>query len=242
MDQAQPRFMQIFLEVFESLPRQGPGNRHCAQRALGYCAGLPSAPDVLDLGCGVGGQTLHLAELTGGSVVAIDSHAPSIERLRKRVAQLGLTARVKPMVGDMAETGLPRASFDLIWSEGALYNIGIEKGLNICRSLLRPGGFVAFTDAVWRSDERPSEVTAMFENDYPDMAEVEDILAKIEASGFTLVSHFPLPSEAWWVDFYTPMEIRIEELRRKYEDEPEALDLLNQVAREPEQHRRFSQH
>lgn len=242
MNQAQPRLMQIFLEVFESLPRQGPGNRACAQRALGYCDGLPAAPDVLDLGCGVGGQTLHLAELTEGVIIAVDSHAPSIERLRMRAIEQGLTNRVKPMVGDIAEMGLPPASFDLIWSEGALYNIGIEKSLNICQSLLRPNGFVAFTDAVWRSDERPSEVTAMFEEDYPEMGHVADLIAKIEASGLTLVSHFPLPSEAWWDDFYTPMEARIQELRSQYVDDPEALDLLNQVAQEPEQHRRYSQY
>jgi hypothetical protein len=27
MSEATPRFMQIFLEVFEMLPHQGPGNR-----------------------------------------------------------------------------------------------------------------------------------------------------------------------------------------------------------------------
>ena len=58
-----PRFWEIFFELFEGLPRQGPGNRASAERALGLCRGLPPAPAVLDLGCGVGGQTLHLAEL-----------------------------------------------------------------------------------------------------------------------------------------------------------------------------------
>ena len=81
-----PRFWEIFFEVYENLPRQGPGNRTCAARAPGPCRELRECPAVLDLGCGVGGQTLHLAELTSGSIVAIDSHAPSIERLKAGVA------------------------------------------------------------------------------------------------------------------------------------------------------------
>lgn len=31
--------------------------------------------------------------------------------------------------------------------------------------------------------------------------------------GATIVGHFTLPAEAWWDDFYTPMEQRIAELR-----------------------------
>ena len=77
MSEYSPRFWPIiFLEVFESLPRQGPGNRDCAAKALALCSDLPPSPVVLDLGCGVGGQTFHLAELTSGSIVALDSHTP----------------------------------------------------------------------------------------------------------------------------------------------------------------------
>jgi hypothetical protein len=31
------RFWEIFFEVYESLPRQGPGNRDCTERALRLC-------------------------------------------------------------------------------------------------------------------------------------------------------------------------------------------------------------
>ena len=240
MSEPTPRFWQIFFEVFESLPRQGPGNRACAARALVFCRDLPPAPAVLDLGCGVGGQTLQLAELTSGSIVALDSHAASIERLRATVAVRGFAERIQPTVGDMANPGLPPASFDLVWSEGALYNIGIEKALRVCRVLLRPGGYLAFTDAVWCRDNPPPEVKAGFDADYPAMGRVPDVLAAIENSGFSLIGHFNLPDEAWWDDFYTPMEIRIEELRGKYRADDEALAVLDQLAQEPEMHRRHS--
>jgi SAM-dependent methyltransferase len=236
-----PRFREIFFEVFEGLPRQGPGNRACAERALGLCRDLPPTPAVLDLGCGGGGQTLHLAELLPGALItALDSHAPSIERLRATVARCGLAERVRPMVGDMAHGGLPSRSFDLVWSEGALYNIGIENALAVCRGLLRPGGYLAFTDAVWRREDPPPEVKAGFDADYPTMGRVPDVLAAIGRGGFSLIGHFTLPDEAWWDDFYTPMERRIEELRARCAGDVEALAALDRLAQEPDMHRRNS--
>lgn len=240
MSDPTPRFRQIFFEVFESLPRQGPGSRACAAKALALCHDLPPAPAVLDLGCGVGGQTIHLAELTSGSIVALDSHAPSIKRLRASVAARGLAERIRPVVGDMASPGLPAASFDLVWSEGALYNIGIENALRICHGLLRPGGYLAFTDAVWRKENPPPEVKASFEDDYPTMGRVPDVLAAIARRGFSLIDHFSLPDAAWWDDFYAPMQQHIEDLRSRYADDGEALAVLDQLAQEPAMHRRRS--
>ena len=240
MSEPTPRFRQIFFEVFETLPRQGPGNRACAAKALALCRDLPPSPAVIDLGCGVGGQTLHLAELTSGSIVSVDSHAPSIQRLRAMVAESGLAQRVSPVVGDMANLELSPASFDLVWSEGALYSIGLERALRICHELLRPRGYLAFTDAVWRKQNPPPELKASFESDYPSMSRVADVLAAVERCGFTLVGHFTLPDEAWWGDFYAPMQRRIEELRRGYAEDDEALAVLDQLAQEPEMHRRHS--
>lgn len=239
MSEPNPRFAEIFFELYEPLPRQGPGSRACAIKALALCDDLPISPDVLDLGCGSGGQTLQLAELTSGSIVAIDVHTPLIERLRARVAEGGLAGRVQPLVGDMGQLGLASERFDLVWSEGALYNIGIEKALRICQELLRPGGYLVFTDAVWRKEDPPPEVKASFD-EYPMMGWVADVLATIERSPFSLVDHFTLPKDAWWDDFYTPMERRIEELRSKYADDAEALTVLDRLAEEPEMHRQHS--
>jgi SAM-dependent methyltransferase len=240
MSKPTPRFREIFFELYEGLPRQGPGNRACAEMALGLCRDLPPTPAVLDLGCGVGGQTLHLAELTRGSIVALDSHAPSIERLQATVARRGLGERVRPVVGGMAQPGMLPESFDLIWSEGALYNIGIENALRLCHGLLRLGGYLAFTDAVWRKENPPPQVKASFDLDYPAMGGVPEVLAAISGTGFSLVGHFTLPDEAWWDDFYTPMERRIKELRGIYAGDAEALAVLDQLAQEPEMHRTHS--
>ncbi len=195
---------------------------------------------IADLGCGVGAQTLHLADLTTGSIVAVDSHAPSIQRLRRRLAARGLSQRVRALVGDMAHLELPPQSYDLVWAEGALYNIGIGNAMGICRELLRPGGFLAFTDAVWRKEDPPPEVKASFDSDYPAMGRAADVVAAIQLGGFKFLDRFTLPDEAWWDDFYSPMEQRIKELRWKYGNDAKALAALDQLAQEPEMHRRHS--
>ncbi len=240
MNDLGPRFEEIFFEVYESLPRQGPGSRACAARAFRLCEELPQSPAILDLGCGVGGQTLQLAEMTQGSIVAIDSHPPSIERLRAVVAERRLSHRVSAIVGDLATPGQPPGSFDLIWSEGALYSIGLRNALDGCHRLLRPGGYLAFTDAVWRKENPPPAVRNSFDLDYPTMGWLDDDVAAIRDCGFELVGHFTLPEEAWWDDFYTPMEARIAELRGKYANDAEASRILDQLAEEPGMHRRYS--
>lgn len=232
------RLQQIFFEVFDNLPRQGPGNRACAAAALGLCRELAPQPAVLDLGCGGGAQTLQLAELTAGCIVAVDRHAPSIERLRAAMAQRGLAHRVRAVVGDMACAAQPPGGFDLVWSEGALYNLGLRNALRVCHDLLRPGGYLAFTDAIWRKPNPPPELRAAFDLDYPAMGRLDDDLAAIRQAGFELEGHFTLPDEAWWVDFYTPMEQRIAEMRGKYAGDGEALAALDRLAEEPEMHRR----
>jgi SAM-dependent methyltransferase len=239
MTESPERTQKLFFEVFEPLPRQGPGSRSSPARALDLCAGLPASPAILDLGCGAGAQTFHLAELTTGTIVAIDNHAPNLERLRAEVAERGLGERIRPLVGDIGKPEHERESFDLIWSEGALYNIGIEEALRLYHPVLKPGGFFAFTEAVWHKENPPPEVKAAFE-DYAGMGSARDVLAKIDESDFFLVDHFTLPYQDWWDDFYTPMERRIEELRGKYAGDAEALAALDEIAREPEMHRRHS--
>ena len=240
MNEPSPRFWELFFAVYENLPRQGPGNRFCTARALGLCDQLPQAPRILDLGCGVGGQTLHLAELTSGTIVALDRHAPSIERLRTTITKRRLSHRLTAIVGDIASPQQLPGSFDLVWSEGALYAIGLGNALTICHGLLRPGGYLAFTDAIWLKDNPPAAVKAGFDLDYPTMGRLEDDIAAIQDRGFALIDHFTLPDAAWWDDFYTPMENRIALMRSQYGKDAEALTILDQLAEEPEMHRRYA--
>ena len=240
MNDHQTRFWELFFEVYEHLPRQGPGSRASTERALRLCVGLPPAPLIADLGCGVGRQTLDLADLITGSIIAIDSHPPFIEQLRATLVAHGLEQRVQAQVGDMAHLDWPAERYDLVWSEGALYNLGLGKALQVCRRLLRPGGCLVFTDAVWRKPNPPPEIKASFDLDYPTMGTVGEAISAIQLGGFELLGHFTLPDEAWWDDFLLPMEQRIMTLRQTYANDAEALAVLDPLAQEPDMHRRYS--
>lgn len=203
------------------------------------CDDLRPTPSIVDLGCGVGAQTLDLAELTDGSIVAVDNHAPFIARFGLLAVERGLADRVRPLVADMRATGLPLGSFDLVWSEGALYQLGLDTALRLSRDLLSPGGYLAFTDAVWQRDDPPAEVREIFQSDYPSMGAVGDVLATITRNGFDLVGHFTLPEEAWWHDFYTPMQATVQELRGVHASDREALAVLDQLDAEADMRRRY---
>ncbi len=240
MDAHPPRFWELFFAVYEALPRQGPGSRACAAQALALCGPQPPRPQVLDLGCGSGAQTLHLAELTDARVLAIDNHAPFVTTLQGQLGPRGLAGRVTALVGDMAAPPVGPGTVDLIWSEGAAYFLGIEKALRLWRPLLRAGGHLAFSEAVWLSRRPPLAARRMWEREYPTMTDVAGNLARIDAvGGFAVCGHFTLPDSAWWDDFYVPMEARITALRRQHAGDDEALAVLASLAEEIEFHRQF---
>ena len=234
------RFWNIFFEVFEQLPRQGPGDPESARTALELCHDLPKSAVTLDLGCGVGGQTLQLAQWISGPIVAIDNHPPHIAQLQAKLNVAGLASRIRAEVADMASLDFQESSFDLIWSEGALYNVGLARALSICHRLLRPGGYLAFTDAIWRKPDPPAAIKAGFDLDYPEMGTLNDALSTLRSSGLELIGHFTLPDSAWWDEFYRPMTERIQALTRQYAGDGEAQDILAQLAAEPDLHLRYS--
>ena len=86
---------------------------------------------------------------------------------------------------------MAHSSFDLIWSEGAPYKIGIQRELSIFAGLLRKGGYLVFTVAVWYKAILPDSAKAIFESDYPTMGTVADLVTLIECSPVELLNHFP---------------------------------------------------
>lgn len=240
MSDSSRRYWEVFFDVYEHLPRQGPGNLESAARALALCGPLPPAPSILDLGCGSGAQTLHLASRTGGRITAVDNHAPFIAEARRRLAVAGLLDRVTTVVGDMAAPPAAAGSIDLIWCEGAAYFLGIERALRLWQPLLRPGGHLVFTEAVWLRTDPPACIRDMWLKEYPAMTDVAGTLALIaRVGGYEMRGHFTLSDAAWWDDFYTPMEQRIAILRPKYAGEPEATTALDSIGAEIDLHRRF---
>jgi serine/threonine-protein kinase HipA len=200
---------ETFFRLFEGLPRQGPGSDACTREALRRLPELPAAPRVLDLGCGSGRSTLVLAHALRTEVIAVDNHQPFLDQLRDSARERRLADLIDIRCADMAAPGLPQGSIDLLWSEGAIYLLGFEEGLRLWRPLLRPGGCLAASECSWLCAEPPAEAAAFFRDGYPGMAGIRENVARARAAGFDPIDHFTLPPEAWWDEYYTPLEQRM---------------------------------
>ena len=178
-------------------------------------------PHILDIGCGSGVPTIELAKLSGGEIIGIDINQSSLNELNRRIEEEGFSDRVRTMRCSLFEIDFPDESFDIIWAEGSIWVIGFEKGLKEWRRLLKPNGFLVVHD---------------------EMRTVSNKLKKIPSYGYKLVNHFQLPEDAWWTEYYRPLEKRIKELYMKYKD-TEALKILKKhqneidmVKRNPKEH------
>ncbi len=105
---------------------------------------LPEASRGLDVGCGIGLQTLQLARAAGpgGHVTGMDISPSFLEAARDLARQAGLLERVSFQPGSWSMMPFERGAFDWVWSMDAA---GYAPGdpLSILRELarvVRPGG------------------------------------------------------------------------------------------------------
>ncbi|MEF2230852.1 MAG: class I SAM-dependent methyltransferase [Pseudodesulfovibrio sp.] len=230
--------MEIFFKIYEGLSREGPGSLHSAERALRLCKGLPERPDILEPGCGSGGATLNLARLTRGTITATDVYQPFLDVLAARARKAGVADRVRPRGMDMAALDFAPGSFDLIWCEGAAYIMGVDNALAAWRPLLRPGGYLVFSDAVWTTDDVPDELRTFWAEAYPAMRTAEANAAAAEAAGYTPLGHFLIES-ACWEDFYDEVERRITDVEPEFGRDPDGRAILDATRREIDLYRRY---
>ena len=121
----------LICEYFSSVERQGPGSAETTIKALSFVEGLTDKSLIADLGCGTGGQTITLAQHTPGQITGIDLFPDFINQFNSYAEHFNLQDRVKGIIGSMDELPFRNEELDLIWSEGAIYNIGFEYGLNL---------------------------------------------------------------------------------------------------------------
>ena len=231
-DRATVLFHELFHELFSGLPRQGPGTAASTRRALGLVPDVGPRTRVLDVGCGTGAQTLVLAESSPSRIVAVDIHPPFIDALNRKAHELGIADRLDARVADMRRLDFADGSFDLIWCEGAIYNMGVEAGLRDWRRLLRRNGHVALTEVCWRKPDPAAACAAFWSREYPAIRDTSALLEAIEACGYETVGHFPLPASAWWDDYYRPLQDNVTAFRKRYHDAPDAQELAEQCQRE----------
>ena len=199
-------------EVFGPLPQGAPGNDASTLRALDAVPNRNAVRRVLDLGAGHGRTTVGLARaLPDARITAVEIHAPFVERISRRARETGVADRVHALCGDMAEIDVAAGSIDLIWAEGSIYVVGMERALTMWRPWLREGGCVAFSDFVQWTGSLSKEAHAFWAIEYSDMASEAAIRSRAEAAGYRIVSNFRMPREAHDA-YYVPLEARVAEL------------------------------
>jgi ubiquinone/menaquinone biosynthesis C-methylase UbiE len=194
----------LIVDYFSSLERQGPGSPEATLKALGFVDNLTDDAKIADLGCGTGGQTRLLAQHCPGTITGIDLAAKFIELFNEQSAEMNMQDRVRGVVGSMDDLPFKEEEFDLIWSEGAIYNIGFERGLHQWRKFLKKGGHLAVTDASWLSEERPDEIDQFWNDAYPEIDTIANKVAQMQQARYVPVAIFVLPEYCWTDNFYSP--------------------------------------
>jgi len=189
--------MEYFYELFVGLPRGGPGDNESTRKAFTYLKNLPSEPLILDIGCGHGMQTLELAKISNGKIIALDNYQPFLDILIRKAKKEGLAGRITPKNQSMLEMDFDDKTFDVIWSEGALYFMGFQNGLKRCNQLLKNKGYLVVTEAVLFLPDIPKPLKEFWDNGYPDIKDVKNNISLIQNEGFDLLFHFTLPKSSW---------------------------------------------
>ena len=208
--------LNLICEYYASVARQGPGSPEVTLKALSFVDNLTNDSSIADIGCGTGGQTMVLAKHAPGKITGIDIFPTFIDLFNFNAAKYQLKERMQGVVGSMDDLHFQDESLDLIWSEGAIYNIGFERGLNEWRKFLKTGGYVAVSEASWYTDERPAEIEDFWKDAYPEIDTIPNNVGQMQKAGYIPVATFILPDNCWTTHFYAPQVEAQKVFLRKY--------------------------
>lgn len=111
-------------------------------------AGIGQAKEILDVGCGIGGSSLYLAQKFNARAVGITLSPVQASRATERALEAGLATDVQFQVADALDMPFADETFDFVWSmESGEHMPDKEKFLQECYRVLKPGG--TFLMATW---------------------------------------------------------------------------------------------
>jgi SAM-dependent methyltransferase len=200
--------LDLLIDLHQFNPRQGPGGDAPTEWAFQRTGLDPVAPlKVADLGCGTGASTLVLARLLPRAhITAVDFLPPFLAQLQQRTAAAGVAHRVSTLEASMEALPFADGQFDLIWSEGAIYNMGFENGVTSWRRFLKPDGVLAVSELTWTTATRPSELHAHWERECPEVDTASAKLGVLERHGYSPLGYFVLPAPCWLANYYRPLQ------------------------------------
>lgn len=231
---------EIFWEIHRGLPREGPGDNKSTRRAYLMLKDLPRNPRILDVGCGPGMQTVELAKLSEGQIDALDNYQPFLDQLDLKIEKEELYRKIKLVKGDMLHLPYDNNTFDLIWSEGAIFIIGFERGLQDFKPFLTDEGYLVVSELSWLRTNVPLEINEYMKRVYPSIKTIKGNLNIAKKVGYSVVGFFVLPSKSWWTDYYNPIMAKLPSLKEKYKDNEEKLQHVAHHEVEIEMFRKYS--
>lgn len=234
---------QLLVDLHKRAKRQGPGGDVETRKAIDLAMLDPSAPlKIADIGCGTGASTIQLARLLNAKITAIDFLPEFIEVLKGKAENEGLSKKINPLVCSMENLQFDDEEYDVIWSEGAIYNIGFEKGINDWRRFLKPGGLLVVSEITWTTSDRPSEIQKYWETEYPEIDTASSKINILEKNGYSPVAYFVLPEYCWLENYYRPLENSFEEFIVRNENNEKAQAIVAAEKKEISLYERFKKH
>ena len=131
------------------------GGRWATEALLEAC-GLDKDSRVLDVGCGAGASTCHIARGIGCPVVGIDISPRMVERARQRVRRWGLEDRVELRQADARDLPFDDGVFDAVLSESVTaFAVDKSAAVREYARVVRRGGVVGLNEVTWLRAETP---------------------------------------------------------------------------------------
>ncbi|GMQ82746.1 MAG: hypothetical protein BMS9Abin05_2207 [Rhodothermia bacterium] len=198
--------------LFGGLEKLGPAAEVVTLEAL---RSLPKDhySTVVDAGCGTGQQTLVLAEELKTLVHAVDTNEEFLRHLNDRARVRGIDRFVRTLCLDMQDIPIQFPEIDLLWSEGAAYNIGFSNALVTWAHAVVPGGFAVVSELTWLRDDIPASVEQFFAREYSGMQTMDANLVAAEHAGYKTLRTQVLPDDAWVTGYYDILGARASSLK-----------------------------
>ena len=131
---------QGYYEPGQPRPHRRQAQIDLIDRLLAW-AEIPPVDRLLDVGCGIGGSSLYLANRLGAEATGITLSPVQATRAQERAVEMGLADRASFLVADALEMPFADNSFDLVWSlESGEHMPDKQQFVRECCRVLQPGG------------------------------------------------------------------------------------------------------